>query len=240
MGLAERHAVEKNRPQSRLRHREKPIFARTQTFSMNLSQHNNGYSGQTDKLNFSYTSQFQQRPLWLLWVILIACTLFLGGNNSFAASASNNPEERKNLDLKLQELKKKVLELNRDLTIIEEELLYPSTQVALFLSLDVGTFIRLVDVNLTLDGKHIGYHFYTDDEFESLRKGAVHRLFTGNTISGKHQLTAVITGYGPDGKQYQETTEYSFVKEANRKFIELKVVDSSEQNKHVFEFREWD
>ena len=178
-------------------------------------------------------------PIKLIKCAALLMTLLLPSWQAIATPV-NNQEERKNLDLKLQDLKKKVLELNRDLTIIEEELLYPSTQVALFLSLDVGTFIRLVDVNLTLDGKHIGYHFYTDDEFESLRKGAVHRLFTGNTISGEHQLTAVITGYGPDGGQYQETTRYSFTKQATRKFIELKIVDNADQSKHLFEFREWD
>lgn len=141
---------------------------------------------------------------------------------------------------KLQTLKKDVLELNRDLTILEEELLYPSTQLSLFLSLDVGTFIRLVDVNLILNNKHIGYHFYTDEEFESLRKGAVHKLYTGNVISGEHRLQVIITGYGPDGSEYKKEAEYTFNKDTDRKFIELKIVDNLDETEHEFEFKEWE
>lgn len=141
---------------------------------------------------------------------------------------------------KLQVLKKQVLELNRDLTILEEELLYPSTQLSLFLSLDVGSYIRLVDVNLILDDKHIGYHFYTDEEFESLRKGAVHKLYTGNIISGDHQLKIIITGYGPDGSAYKKEAQYSFNKDTDRKFIELKIVDNLNETEHEFEFKEWE
>ncbi len=144
------------------------------------------------------------------------------------------------LDERLQVLKKEVLELNRDLTILEEELLYPSTQVAFFLSLDVGTYIRLVDINLILDGEHIGYHFYTDEEFEALRKGAVQRLYTGNIVSGEHTLKAEITGYGPDGEEYRETAEHQFTKKADRKFVELKIMDSLDESQHRFEFKEWE
>lgn len=139
----------------------------------------------------------------------------------------------------LQVLKQNVLDLNRELTSLEQQLLYPSTQLAIFLSIDVGTPIRLVDINLALDNKNIGYHFYSDQEFQALAKGGIHRLHTGNVASGEHTLRATITGYDPQGKDYQRTTAYKFVKAAGRKMIELKVVDDVETRQHKFAFKEW-
>lgn len=140
----------------------------------------------------------------------------------------------------LQSLKQGVLDINRELTALEQQLLYPSTQASMFLSIDVGTPIRLIDVNLQIDGKNVAYHFYTDQEFQALTKGGIHRLHTGNLTSGEHTLKATITGYDPQGKDYQRTTAYKFTKTAGRKMIELKVVDDTEARQHKFEFKEWD
>lgn len=143
------------------------------------------------------------------------------------------------LSRQIQNLKHGVLELNRDLTLLERELLYPSSQAAIFVSVDVGSPIRLVDVNLMLDGKHVGYHFYTEQEFAALSKGGIHRLYDGNITSGSHTLEATITGYDPSGKDYQKSTSYSFTKGPGRKMIELRVLDNLDTRQHRFEFREW-
>ena len=45
---------------------------------------------------------------------------------------------------KIQDLKKDVVDLNSDLFVLEEELLFPAnTQVAVFVSMDVGDFFAL-------------------------------------------------------------------------------------------------
>ena len=144
------------------------------------------------------------------------------------------------LSQRIQTLKQGVLDLNRDLTLLEDELLYPSSQAGFFLSVDVGTPIRLIDVNLTLNGQHIGYHFYTGPEFDALTKGGIQRLYTGNIQSGRNVLEATITGYDPGGKDYRKTTSYTFNKGPGRKLIELRVVDDLSAMQHRFEFREWD
>ncbi len=162
---------------------------------------------------------------------LIITVLFLCvASASYASNASRD----------LQALKQDVLQLNKELKSLEKELLYPSTQAAFFLSLDVGTPIRLVDVNLILDDQHIGYHFYEEQEFEALSKGAVHRLDDRNITSGKHILKAIITGYDPQGKDYQKTAHYEFVKNSGKKFIELHIVDSDDGAAHRFAFKEWE
>lgn len=142
------------------------------------------------------------------------------------------------LSRQIQNLKMGVLELNRELTRLERELLWPSSEVAVFVSVDVGSPVRLVDVNLTLDGEHVGYHYYSDPEFEALTKGGIHRLFDGHVTSGRHVLEATITGYS-QGKDYQKSTRYEFVKGAGRKMIELKAGDDHASGRHEFRFREW-
>lgn len=143
------------------------------------------------------------------------------------------------LSRQIQTLKQNVLDLNRDLSLLERELLYPSSESALFISVDVGTPIRLVDVNVTLNGKHVGYHFYSEQEFIALSSGGIHRIFHGNLPSGRHTLEVTVTGYDPQGKDYQKTTSHTFTKGPGRKMLEMHVVDDLSTMQHRFEFREW-
>ena len=72
-----------------------------------------------------------------------------------AAEAQARGEFRE-LDEDVQALKKEVLDLNRDLFLLEEELLFPAnSQVAFFLSMDVGEYFELDSVQLTIDGKEV-------------------------------------------------------------------------------------
>ena len=69
------------------------------------------------------------------------------------AHAQSEDQSELSLDAQLQALKKEALALNRDLFILEEELLFPSsTQVAVYVSLDVGEFFSLDAVKLSIDG----------------------------------------------------------------------------------------
>ena len=53
------------------------------------------------------------------------------------------------LDNRIQDLKGDVIRLNRDLLVLEEELLFPAnTQVALFVSMDVGKLFELDSVQI--------------------------------------------------------------------------------------------
>ena len=63
-----------------------------------------------------------------------------------SAEGTPAPDTRA-LDEEIQALKKDVVDLNRDLFVLEEELLFPAnTQVAVFLSMDVGEFFALDSV----------------------------------------------------------------------------------------------
>lgn len=160
----------------------------------------------------------------------------LCGNFALAADTGNDSS----LPTDIQTLKQDVLQLNKELTVLENELLYPSTQSALYVSLEVGSTVRVVDINIALDGRNVGYHFYTEAEFSALTKGGLQRLFNGNLITGKHEFKVVITGYDPKGKSFQRVANYSFVKGGDRKYVELRISDDANKSQPEFQFRDWD
>lgn len=128
----------------------------------------------------------------------------------------------------LEDVKLGLLELKRDLVILEEELLYPaSAQVAVFLSMDVGEFFALDSVTLKMDGEKVAHHLYTDRQVDALFRGGVQKLFIGNVKQGRHRLTAFFTGRGPNGRDYRRAATVEFEKSFDPAFVELAIRDSS-------------
>jgi hypothetical protein len=147
----------------------------------------------------------------------------------------------KSLDGEVQGLKKEVLDLNRDLFMLEEELLFPAnTQVAVFLSLDVGTFFELDSVQVKLDNKEVANYLYTDREVEALNRGGVHRVFIGNLKTGKHELVAFFTGKGPHERDYKRGANLNFEKGVGAKYLELKISDRQSAQQPEFKVKEWE
>ena len=147
----------------------------------------------------------------------------------------------KSLDGEVQGLKKEVLDLNRDLFMLEEELLFPAnTQIAVFLSLDVGTFFELDSVQVKLDNKEVANYLYTDREVEALNRGGVHRVFIGNLKTGKHELVAFFTGKGPHERDYKRGANLNFEKGVGAKYLELKISDRQSKEQPEFMVKEWE
>lgn len=145
------------------------------------------------------------------------------------------------LEDEVQDLKQAVVALNRDLFILEEELLFPSsTQVQVFLSLDVGTFFALESVQLEVDGKEVANHLYTPREVEALHRGGVQRLHLANLDRGDHELVALFTGRGPNDRDYRRGAELSFEKTLGPKYVELRIRDSEALQQPEFDIREWE
>lgn len=144
-----------------------------------------------------------------------------------------------NLDTQIQDVKQEALELNRDLFVLEEELLFPAnTQVAVFLSVDVGEFFQLDSVQLKLDNKVVTNYLYTERENAALHRGGVQRLYLGNLRTGKHELIAVFTGKGTHDRDYRRGASLVFQKDTDPKFIELKIRDLERKLQPEFEVKE--
>jgi len=164
-----------------------------------------------------------------LWVAALLGVLF--------SSASLRAES---LDQEIQTIKQQVLELNRDLFILEEELLFPAnTRLSVFLSLDVGEYFALDAVKLSVDGEVVTHYLYTERQLDALQRGGVQRLFMGNIKSGQHEIVAVFTGRGPKGRDYRRATALLIDKTSVGKNLELKIIDSSDMRQPEFSVKEW-
>ena len=151
------------------------------------------------------------------------------------------PPDTRGLDQEVQGLKKDVVDLNRDLFVLEEELLFPAnTQVAVFLSMDVGDFFALDSVTLKIDQKEVINYLYTPREVEALLKGGVHRLYLGNLKVGKHELVAFFSGKGPNERDYKRGATLRFEKGIGAKYLELKINDRQRRLQPEFEIKDWE
>ena len=145
------------------------------------------------------------------------------------------------LDQETQSLKKAVLELNKELFLLEEELLYPAnTQMAVFVSMDVGEYFALDSVQLTLDGKDVSNYLYTEREVDALHRGGVQQIYVGNLKVGEHELVAIFTGKGPHDRDYKRGATLQFSKNIGSKYVELTISDQEKQLQPEFVVRNWD
>jgi hypothetical protein len=157
------------------------------------------------------------------------------------APAAPAADDTRTLDQEVQGLKKDVIDLNKDLFVLEEELLFPAnTQVAVFLSMDVGTFFTLDAVTIKIDNKEVTNYLYTAREAEALLKGGVQRVYLGNQKVGKHELVAFFNGKGPGETDYRRGATLNFEKGVGAKYLELKISDRVSKHQPEFLVKDWE
>jgi len=144
------------------------------------------------------------------------------------------------LDGRIQDVKSDVIKLNRDLLVLEEELLFPAnTQVALFVSMDVGKMFELDSVQIKLDDKMVSSYLYTPNELAALHRGGVQRIYLSNLRTGEHEMVAFFTGKGPHERDYKRGATVKFEKGSDPKYIELRIKDSMGKLQPEFDVKVW-
>lgn len=147
-----------------------------------------------------------------------------------AASLQTASRVDTGLTREMETIKKDLLELRRDLVVLEEDLLFPaSSQVAVFVGIDAGTFFQLDAVTLKINGREVTHHLYTEKQVDALYRGGVQKLYVGNVKQGENTVTAFFTGRGPAGRDYRRASSVTFDKTFEPAFVELKVTDSAEK-----------
>src|SRR5476651_1772758 len=171
----------------------------------------------------------------------ILCAGFLAGLCVGAQAPAPGADDTRTLDQEVQGLKKDVIDLNKDLFVLEEELLFPAnTQVAVFLSMDVGTFFTLDAVTIKIDNKEVTNYLYTAKEADALLKGGVQRVYLGNQKVGKHELVAFFNGKGPGELDYRRGATLNFEKGVGAKYLELKISDRVSKHQPEFIVKDWE
>ena len=163
------------------------------------------------------------------------------GADAAPAAAGEPPADTRALDESVQDLKKDVVDLNKELFVLEEELLFPAnTQVAVFVSMDIGEFFALDSLSLKIDNKEVANYLYTPREAEALLKGGVHRVYLGNLKVGDHQLVAFFSGKGPNQRDYKRGANIKFEKGVGAKYLELKITDRQRRAQPEFAIKDWE
>ena len=162
-------------------------------------------------------------------------TAELSADHSADISASTS------VALSVEQLKKQIIKLNRDLYILEEDLLFPaSTQFTVFLSLDTGEFLKLDAVKLKVDDETVAAHLYTERQLNALARGGMQRLHMGNLKSGEHEITAFVEGIGPDGRAYKKAATLHFNKDTETKALEIRIQDQASDYQPGVSIVEWE
>jgi hypothetical protein len=162
-----------------------------------------------------------------------------------AAAVSRSDEGSRNpsfarIDQEVQAIKQEILDINRDLSSLEEELLYPPEhRLTVFLSLSSGTTMDLKTLRIYLDEDTLVHHKYSNAEMEALRKGGVHKAYIGSIRKGKHVLQAQLGGTDRKDRVFDIVNSAAFTKRQSTKYVELRVSESSLQRLPRLTIQSW-
>lgn len=163
----------------------------------------------------------------------------------FGAQTEQNAADKalnavRTISTNIQDLKLDVIDLNKDLRLMEEQLLFPSsTKFSFFVSLDTGQFFTLESVKLKLDGKLVATHLYSDKQRQAMARGGIQKLYITNLNEGKHSLTVFFTGMDPNGRPSKRAQSLDFEKGPGSGYVELAISDNGALQEPVFEIRQW-
>lgn len=172
----------------------------------------------------------------------ILATMLLVAQQAMAADgAAVGPEDGEPVAAQVEDLKKLVIDINRDMFILEEDLLFPAnTQVTVFLSVNTGQFLKLDAVKLKIDEEVVAAHLYTDRQNRALERGGMQRLYTGNLKTGTHEITVFVEGMGPDQREYKQAATLNVEKDSEVLALEIRIQDQSSNYQPTVSLVEWE
>ncbi len=154
-------------------------------------------------------------------------------------SKTNEPDNRTTAE-KLEDLKEEVLAVNRDLFILEEDLLFPaSTQLAAYFSVDIGYFFSLDNIKVKIDDKQVTHFLYTQKDVDALYRGAIQKVYLGNVSTGEHEIVAILIGHGPHKREYRVAVSAKFEKSTEAKALEIQLRDNTGKLQPKLNVVEW-
>jgi hypothetical protein len=153
---------------------------------------------------------------------LAALVLLLALCGHQAGAQENYRQQMKGLDEQVQEIKSEALSITAELSRLEEKLLFPSnTQLSVFVAMEPSDAFRLDAVQVQIDGELVAHYIYSFKELEALQKGGVQRLYTGNVVTGQHEMEITIAGKLQSGTVLNRTERFTFSKDVKPKLLNV-------------------
>lgn len=177
----------------------------------------------------------------LLFTVCVLC-LFVSG--AVTAPLTDEPRDSREryieLDGEIQAIKEEILEINRDILLLEELSLYPhGQQLVVLVSVANNSTVSPGSISLQLDGKMLRQHRYTGSEGAALQEGGVHRLYTGRLGDGEHVLEVSVTGKQAGNRAFQQQRSVTITKLPGRKYLELRLGAGESTKDPGVTVREW-
>ncbi|UXD87427.1 hypothetical protein [Thalassolituus hydrocarboniclasticus] len=158
----------------------------------------------------------------------------------FCALTVQAEPQNANIAADIVQVKRSVLELNKDLYELEEDLLSPATtRAAFYFSLTYGEFFEPLSIEVSGSGFEAVRHIYTERQVAALRMGAVQPLANINLGPGKHNLRAVIRGVDQLGQNRELVVEQQVEKSDKPLMLEFVVSDVAEQQSAAAQLKFW-
>ncbi|MCA6062572.1 hypothetical protein [Thalassolituus marinus] len=166
----------------------------------------------------------------MMKLVILTCLLF-----PFTVQA-----EDARISADIADVKRSVLELNKDLYELEEALMSPATTRAeVYFSLLHGEFFEPLSVEVTARGIDPVHHIYTERQVSALRMGAVQPLAKMTFGPGRHNLHAVIRGVDHMGQPRELVVDENVEKSDKPLLMEIVISDNSERQSAEAELRVW-
>jgi hypothetical protein len=171
--------------------------------------------------------------LTLLFISLWVTTLY--------AAAPTKPNPLQQRVETINSLKGEMLLLNRDLSILEQEILYPLlSQFSIYLSTTDKQRFKTGELTVKVDGKTIAEHKYSAKAVKALFNDGIQHLYIGKLKEGKHQLQLNYAWNNEDDTTLKGELTHAFTKEFQAKHLELTIVKKTSKAPSIFKVIEWE
>lgn len=142
--------------------------------------------------------------------------------------------ETPSMNSKIQKLKKRAEKLHQELTVLEQDLLFPaSSQIAVYVAMETASF-DIDSLEMRINGVRVSNYLYSDEQVTAFVEGGIQQLYLDNIAPGYVDVAILIKGKQLFNKK--NTPAKSYHKELNKRFhkgntglaIELVIDDIAE------------
>ncbi len=140
----------------------------------------------------------------------------------------------------VSQVKQSVLELNRELYQLEQDLLSPATtRLALYLSLQGGKYFEPLALEIRSEALPPVLHIYTERQIQALKMGAVQPLASLDAGPGQHTLQITLKGLDNSGQPQTLQLNPVVEKTTGPLLLELQVTDNPQQRRAQLQLQRW-
>ncbi|MCF6282329.1 MAG: hypothetical protein L3J28_08990 [Candidatus Polarisedimenticolaceae bacterium] len=172
------------------------------------------------------------------YLLLILLSSSLLATTLYAAPEPSAEQQR--ID-NISSIKSDILLLHRDLSTLEQEILYPLlSQFSIYLSATDKLPFKTGQLTIKLDGQTITTQHYSTKSIQALFDDGIQHLYVGKIKQGEHQLRLIYSWQNSKNITLKGEVTHHFNKEFQAKRLELTMVEKSSKHPFFIKVIEWE